>query len=160
MTGKKSTGYINDLLSGKLKKLSVILLSLSFCYCDHPTPPDDCNDYDYSNCNTVKPGYGNIIVKITINRNITTVPLSIYQGNIDDGFLIFHDTLEMELVKYRLPVNQTYTVIAHYNLDGRKIKAINSGRIVRKGYLICDSVCYVVREPVIDIKLRKDLLKK
>lgn len=127
--------------------------------CNRPVEPDDCTNYDYSNCNTVKPDFGDVIVFVTVNKTITEVPICVYKGKIDDSVIIFRDTLSMELERYELPVNEYYSVAASYNLDGRKITAISGGKLSMKGYPICDSICYVVKEPIINVRLRKDLLK-
>ena len=137
---------------------SVLMIAVIIS-CNRPVEPDDCSTYDYSNCNTIEPSFGDVVVFVTVNKTITSVPICVYKGKIDENIILLRDTLTMELERYELPVNEYYSVAAYYNIDGRKICAVSGGKLSMKGYQICDSICYVVKEPIVNVRLKKDLVK-
>ncbi len=137
----------------------IYLILLLYSSCDRPIPPDDCFDYDFSDCNTIRPDEGEIILRFSINKHIPAVAFTVFKGKTDLKDTILSDTLNIELIRYSLPVDQYYSVSADYMVDGKKIRAIAGGEIKLKKYLVCDSICYVVSNPVINLKLRRDIVK-
>jgi len=145
------------MLQAKLISILLVFLILAGLSCDRPAEPEDCADYDYSDCNTTEPQSGKITLLVTVNKKITSVPVSVYKGQVDEGKLLLKDTLDAELKKYDMPVDEYYSVIAYYDINGRKIKAVSGGKLKLNVYPVCDSICYVLKEPVINVRLKKEV---
>lgn len=115
---------------------------------------EDCTDQDYANCNTEIPQTGILSIRLTINEENPAVPISLYEGNFEDGRLIRLDTVRVGRYNYSLLPDKDYSVTATYQEGGNTIVAVSGGRINLIRYRMCELQCYDVDEPVLDLRLR------
>jgi len=135
--------------------MKIILLFISvlmfFCACDRPYI--DCEYPDYSNCITKEPENGKVLLTVTINSENKAVPISIFRGNVENNDVFLYDTAYISNKEYVLPANVFYSVKAQYKSKGRVIHAIDGGYLEKKSYDVCDSVCWVVKDVNLNLKL-------
>ncbi len=115
---------------------------------------EDCTDQDYAECNTEIPQTGIISVRLTINEENPAIPISVYDGNFENGRLIRQDTLRVGSYNFALLTEKEYSFTATYKKAGKTIVAVNGGRINLIRYRMCELQCYDVDEPELDLRLR------
>lgn len=115
---------------------------------------EDCTDQDYANCNTEIPQTGILSIRLTINEENPAVPISLYEGNFENGRLIRQDTVRVGRYNYSLLPDKNYSVTATYREAGKTIVAVSGGRINLIRYRMCELQCYDVDEPELDLRLR------
>ncbi len=130
----------------------LFLLCMFISSCDKPYV--DCEYPDYSNCITVEPENGKLNLKITINDENKKVPMSIYYGNFEHNVICITDTLEVPQTTYTLPADVYYSVKAEYKSGNKTIYAIDGGFLEKKSYHVCDSICWVVKDIDLNLKLK------
>ena len=64
-----------------------------------------------------EPNSYELTVKLTINQQNKRVPLYIFNGNMEDGSMIWSDTVETAVYRADLDLNRHYTVVAKYLND-------------------------------------------
>ena len=115
---------------------------------------EDCTDQDYASCNTEIPQTGTLSIRLTINEENPAVPISLYEGNFENGQLIRQDTVRQSRYNYSLSPEKDYSVTATYREAGKTIVAVSGGRINLVRYQMCELQCYDVDEPELDLRLR------
>lgn len=126
--------------------------------CESSTYPsdEDCIDYDYSDCNTIEPDEGYLTIKLTINKQNTHVPVTVYLGDIENNNIIEYDTIDQPYYQVPVALNQTYSASAKY-MDGDKIIiAVDGDKIRKTSSIVCDSTCWKIKGGDIDIRLKYD----
>jgi hypothetical protein len=93
-------------------------------------------------------------VKLTINDENRTVPITIFIGNYDDRVVYLRDTLSTEDHTYYLPKDQRYSVEAIYRQNGRTIVAIDDDRVSTSSFYNCDEKCWSVNTGVANVRIR------
>ena len=116
---------------------------------------EDCEHYSYSDCNTVEPVDAPVRFIFTINNQIHHVIFTVYRGTIDEGSVFFTDTTSDSDLDYYLDVNEYYSAIATYEVDGKQIKVVDGGKLVKASKKVCDSVCWNVNDLVLDLSIRQ-----
>ena len=131
--------------------LSIILTVSIVTGCDKPSI--DCEYPDYSNCITQEPENGILKIKVTINENNKRVPVVIYYGNVENDVVCLTDTVSARETEYKVPADVYYSVKVTYISGNKLIHAIDGGYLEKKSYLVCDSVCWVVKDIDLNLKL-------
>lgn len=129
-----------------------IILALTACY--KSSSPEDCTIYDYSDCNTLEPLAQTIDLSFSINKYIKKIPYVVYEGYVDTGKELFRDTATQSSVSFTGNFDVYYSVKAEYIIDGKKIFAIDGGKMKKTETVKCDSVCWDVRGASFDLNLR------
>jgi hypothetical protein len=137
------------------KILTAVLFALSISACKHNYSDIDCTTYDYSTCTTIEPEQAVLKIKVTLNAENTTVPITIYKGNIEDSVAVFFDTVKTSEYIISLPVNEYYSAKARYTLNNHQIIAVDGDKIEKTGTDVCDSTCWSVNEGKINLELKK-----
>ena len=130
-----------------------VLIALFFYACNKETTnqPVDC-----SQCFAVAPDSGFLALHVTINQENPRIPVTIYQGNIEDHQIKFRDTLRLATAKILMPANQSYAVTATYIRGIDTIIAVDGTKLeVKKAAGQCGKTCYAVLGGYLDLRLRK-----
>lgn len=116
---------------------------------------DECDDPDYSDCQTLEPREGALIIKVTINNENRYVPLEIYRDNIDDGMLIANDTATTNEHEFFVTLDRYYSVVAKYKVGEKTILAVNGDRINKSSSNYCDSTCWNISGGKINVTIKE-----
>lgn len=114
----------------------------------------DCEEYDYSDCNTWEPYWGLLNIDATINSLNPVVPLVIYYGDFNNYDTAWIDTATSEFYQVYMPIGEYYSVVAKYKTNSETIYAVDGDEITKKSEDVCDSVCWIVEDGRIDVKLK------
>jgi len=142
-----------ELLKQSMIKLLIFTSLLLLVNCHDRPMPEDCEEYDYSDCITLKPDFGLLIIKLTSSDTINPTIISVYKGYFEERNLIFSDTTTAYSLIYEMNLNEYYTVTAFYKTPEKDILAIDGDKIRLFEYPVCDSICYVVENAVIDLRI-------
>jgi hypothetical protein len=133
--------------------LIMILLSVSCKKGSFDSSDVDCYTYDYSDCSTTRPYDTELNLLFTINKEFTWVPFEIYKGTVDKGELILRDTAWDNKITYIMPIPETYSVRAIYEINGQTIYAVDGDKLEAASKQICDSTCWSVDITNFDLML-------
>ena len=115
----------------------------------------DCENPDYSNCNTIEPINGELTVNVTKLDKTSRVPLSLYKGKFGNPQeLIFSDTVTIVDTSVILSLNQDYYAVATYVQDGKTIYAVDGVYFEKVSQKECDSICWSIKHNTIDVRLK------
>lgn len=132
-----------------------ILLLVSLLYCCGKNDGIDCEDPDYSDCNTTEPEYGEVQITVTKHEKTSRVPLLLYRGKFgEQGSLIFNDTVTSVDTSVLLDFENDYYAIAVYNIDNNTTYAVDGAYLKKKSSKLCDSVCWTVKGNQLDVRLK------
>lgn len=122
--------------------------------------PSSCEDYklfvDCDKCFTDLSEKYSIELKVTIDEENPYVPITFYNGKIDDGKIIDTDTI-YATPYYTIDVKfgEYYSAIAKYSHKGRVIYAVDGRKLSKKlDKSSCNNSCYVIRGDVLDLTLK------
>ncbi len=105
-------------------------------------------------CDQIEPTTGLINLNLAQNDENPTVPIAIYYGNADDSSLFFRDTIfSGERTSYSVPIRQRYSVVAKFLLEGRRIYAVDGGKVRLKTKDNCGYTCYESKDLDLDLKV-------
>jgi hypothetical protein len=147
----------NTFLNLPILFLFLIYLSgffINSCKIENKNNNVDCSTYNYSDCNTKEPFVGDIYVKLTINSENPAVPITIFNGKLEDNVVVLRDTARSEKYDTLLPVGNYYTVTAKYKKGSSTIIAVDGDKISKTKTTTCDSVCWSVTSGNIDVRLK------
>jgi hypothetical protein len=136
------------------KKLYLIVCLVLLFGCDKSSKMD-CENPDYSSCNTVEPVEGSLLVIVTKQDKNSRVPLAIFQGKL--GALedtIFNGVVSSVDTTFILPLNRDYYAIAKYIVNGNTINAVDGDYFETYSKTECDSVCWSIKGDEIDVRLK------
>jgi hypothetical protein len=142
----------------KIKRVFwLVLLLFVSCEQNRVDLPDvaDCEHYYYEDCNTQEPFEAEVKFLFSINRQTHFVIFEVYKGTVDEGTLFFTDTAVDASVSYIMPVGEYFSALATYQVDGKTIKVIDGGKLIKQGKTVCDSTCWGVNELVLDLSIRQ-----
>lgn len=135
----------------------ILLFTLIFfqsCEQSFLSSPEDCLNYDYSDCNTSEPSMVPMNIKLTINAENPQVPITIYKGKLEGYDTVLSDTVgSASYIALLLPDNY-YTVEARYKSGNNIIYAIGGDNIKKIHKQVCDSVCWTVQEGNVNVELK------
>lgn len=129
---------------------------ICFCSCEDSTRNDsvDCNNYDYSDCDTKEPETGRLHITLSINQENPLVPITIYTGKHEENNVFLKDTVAEEKYDTMLPVGNFYTVTAKYKKGNSTVIAVDGDNISKKNTVTCDSACWTVKNGEVNLKLK------
>ncbi|HBS85161.1 MAG: hypothetical protein A2W91_01615 [Bacteroidetes bacterium GWF2_38_335] len=130
-----------------------IILSVSLFSCDDVEDPE-CEDYDYSSCDTWEPKSAELVISLTINEENLKVPITIYDGKIEDNIVVDHCTVPNNKLYYDVPIDHFYTVMAEYKSGDKTIFAVDGEEMKKKSSTVCDSTCWTVKGGYLNVTLR------
>ena len=139
-----------------IKKLLIILLVnmllISGCREGYITV-DDCYNYDYSDCITMKYSTSFIYMNFSLNDENDNIPYTLYEGSVDNGEVLLQDTAFKENITLEGSFDIPYSVKAEYLVNGEKIYVIDGGTAIRWDQEVCDSTCWHYEDIELDLKL-------
>lgn len=136
------------------RKIYYLIIVLLFLGCGK-SQNVDCENPDYSNCNTVEPTEGTMHIIVTKLEKTSRVPLVLYQGKFGaPEKTIFNDTVYSVDTSFILPLNLNYYAVAKYLRDGKTINAVDGAYFKKVSKDVCDSVCWSVKGSEIDVRLK------
>lgn len=136
------------------KKIYYLAILLIFLGCGK-SQSVDCENPDYSNCNTVEPIDGTMHIILTKLEKTSRVPLVLYEGKFGSPIrIIFSDTATTVDTSVYLELNKDYYAVATYYRDGKTIHAVDGSYFKKVSKDVCDSVCWSVKGDEIDVRLK------
>lgn len=98
----------------------------------------------------------NLEVKLTINSENNSIPITIYRGTIDNGEIISEDTAYTDnFYSVNLDFDQYYSVVAKYKRGGRIIYAVDGKKLSTKyDKNSCTNPCYIIKGGEFDLRLK------
>jgi hypothetical protein len=144
MSGKK--------LHIKLLALAMlVLVSGKFTACE---PEDWMLSVDCADCYGYAPDSANLIVRLSINAENDSVPLTFYLGPYEDGIIDWQDTATTEEFYLYSKINSSYTVRATYRSGDRIIEAFDEDDMtLYNANEECGSPCYIVKGGIFELQL-------
>ncbi|HOV11664.1 MAG TPA: hypothetical protein PLT47_01725 [Bacteroidales bacterium] len=133
--------------------LSCLCLCLS-CESNYISNPEDCLNYDYSDCNTTEPSVVPLHIKLTINGENPSVPLTIFKGKLENNNIIASDTATSSSYTIWLAPDNYYTVEARYRSGNDIIYAFDGDNVKKIRNQVCDSVCWTYQEGNVNVELK------
>lgn len=122
--------------------------------------PAGCDEYLGSNvncdeCYDVEPDSADLIVTLTMDGEYDTIPLTIYNGKVEEDSVEWIDTAISSPFYLYVAVNRYYSVKAEYTRGDKKIIAIDGGRILAKHVSdACGYDCWIVTRGKLDVQLK------
>lgn len=115
---------------------------------------EDCTEEDYNNCNTFRPETGIAEILLTINNQNPQVTVSLFEGDFEDGNLIWEKDVKTQQFTEVLDVEKSYSFTVSYQRDGTSIMAVDGGKIKVVSYTMCEYTCYETKDLTIDLELK------
>ncbi len=129
----------------------LVLVSGKFTACE---PEDWMLSIDCADCDGYAPDSANLIIKLTINAENDSVPLTFYLGDYEDGVIDWQDTATSEEFYLYSKMNSSYTVRATYNSGNKFIEAYDADDMeLYNAAEECGSPCYIVKGGIFDVRL-------
>ena len=129
----------------------LILVSGKFTACE---PEDWMLSVDCGDCYGYAPDSADLIIKLTINAENDSVPLTFYLGDYEDGVIDWQDTATTEEFYLYSKINSSYTVRATYKSGNRLIEAFDADDMeLYNAGAECGSPCYIVKGGIFDLQL-------
>jgi len=129
----------------------LVLVSGKFTACE---PEDWMLSIDCADCYGYAPDSANLIIKLTINAENDSVPLTFYLGDYEDGVIDWQDTATSEEFYLYSKMNSSYTVRATYNSGNKFIEAYDADDMeLYNAAEECGSPCYIVKGGIFDVRL-------
>ncbi|MBC8147188.1 MAG: hypothetical protein H8E98_04310 [Bacteroidetes bacterium] len=133
---------------------TILILNLAFFTSCKEYDISDCEAYDYSDCNTWVPYWGILNIDVTLNNLNPKVPLVIYYDDFNSNDTAWVDTATSEFYQVYMPIGDYYSVVAKYKTSDKIIYAVDGDEITKKSEDVCDSVCWIVKDGRIDVRLK------
>ena len=141
----------------RLRIASLLSLGLLLLIAGHFTacePEDWVLSVDCADCYSFRPDSADLIVKLTINAENDSVPLTFYLGDYEDGIIDWQDTATTEEFYLFSAFDQDYTVRATYRAGDQTIMAFDGDKMVLSNAgEECGTPCYIVKGGIFDIRL-------
>jgi hypothetical protein len=110
---------------------------------------------DCSECYSVEPDSGDLIVYLTIDSENPRVPLTIFKDQVDDQRIEYIDTAFSSPYYLYVKLNEYYSVKAEYKSGDRIIYAVDGGKIKSKFVAgSCEFDCWVITGGIINLELK------
>jgi len=119
--------------------------------------PLSCENMDsiFVNCDecfSELPAHADISIIVTNNEENTDVPITIFEGSIDDGNIIYES---INQTFFYAKVGKYYSVIAEYRKNGKIIYAVDGKKLrAKKDESSCTEPCYVIVGDEFDVRLK------
>lgn len=131
----------------------LVILTISACS-KYSSSEEDCSTYDYADCDTYEPINAKLEVYISSKYNNNKTAIKIYNGYVDQGSIYKIDTVYGNFYSFYAEFGTYYSVEVEYNMNGKKIIAIDGGKPVKKSTIKCDSTCWETRIPHFDLTIK------
>ena len=129
----------------------LVLVSGKFTACE---PEDWMLSIDCADCYGYAPDSADLIIKLTINAENDSVPLTFYLGDYEDGVIDWQDTATSEEFYLYSKMNSSDTVRATYNSGNKFIEAYDADDMeLYNAAEECGSPCYIVKGGIFDVRL-------
>ena len=129
----------------------LVLVSGKFTACE---PEDWMLSIDCADCYGYAPDSADLIIKLTINAENDSVPLTFYLGDYEDGVIDWQDTATSEEFYLYSKMNSSYTVRATYHSGNKFIEAFDADDMeLYNAAEECGSPCYIVKGGIFDVRL-------
>lgn len=110
---------------------------------------------DCSECYSVEPDSGDLIIYLTLESPNLKVPLTIYKGQVDDNQIEYRVTAQSSPFYVYVDLNEFYSVKAEYTSGNRTIYAVDGDKIKTKFVTeTCDYDCWVITGGIINAELK------
>ena len=117
-------------------------------------PEDQILDVDCGECFSYQPDSAILIVRVTINSEYDSVPLTFFRGPFEQGEIDWQDTATTEEFRLKSEMDREYTVRAIYRSGDRTIIAFDSDEMVLQDAADeCGYPCYLVKGGIFDLQL-------
>ena len=136
----KSSGFIALLLS----------LNLLLSTCEPGYLYLSCDD-----CWEVEPTEGILAIDLSPLRVGDSIPVTVYKGKLESGTVFLQDTIVKDYFDVWVPVDNFYTAVAEYKVDGTIIRVVDGDRV--STYLDetnCSTSCWRARDGKADCTLK------
>lgn len=130
-----------------------LLLFLPLVFSDCKGKDENCTENDYNDCITTRPDSGYAEVSITHNFQNKNVEVRLYQGNFEDGRLVWEKSYSKTNTTELLDVENYYSFTATYVVGEDTIVAVDGGRVKVISYNMCELTCYEARTLNIDLTI-------
>jgi hypothetical protein len=134
--------------------MGVITISLNSCRQSSFSGSEDCTNYNYSDCNTTEPFMVGLNIRLTINDENLKVPITIYEGKVEEQLIVLNDTVSVSKYSVLLPAGKYYSVRARYKKGDQIIYAFGGDDIRSIRTTICDSSCWTTEDGNVNIELK------
>jgi hypothetical protein len=110
---------------------------------------------DCSECYSVEPDSGDLIVYLTIDNKNPRVPLTIFKDQVDDERIEYTDTAFSSPYYLYVKLNEYYSVKAEYISGDRTIYAVDGDKIKTKFVAeTCEIDCWVITGGILNAELK------
>ena len=134
-----------------LAALLLVVVSGKFTACE---PEDWMLSIDCGDCYGYAPDSADLIIKLTINAENDSVPLTFYLGDYEEGLIDWQDTATSEEFYLYSKINSSYTVRATYRSGDKLIEAFDADDMeLYNAGEECGSPCYIVKGGIFDVSL-------
>lgn len=120
-----------------------------------------CDEYlgstvDCDECDDREPDSAWLIIDLTIDKDISSVPLVIYSGRMEEDSIVMIDTVRSTPYNLFVPVDRYYSVKAEYIIRDKRIIAIDGDKILSKHVSsdVCGYDCWVITRGRLDVRLK------
>lgn len=138
----------------KIINIAFVFILISFLTgCDKPIV-QDCENYDFSDCDLDEPEWGFLIIDVTINDENTKVPIVIYKGYMEDNIIEWEDTATTSKYEIDVSLNQYYSVVATYKSGDKTILAVDGDYFEKKRVKVCDERCWIIKGGEYNLELK------
>jgi hypothetical protein len=116
---------------------------------------EDKSDLPYApeNCNEQKPAFGEIHLRITINAENPSVPVTVYRGNYDDGIVVTTETFTTTTGSILLDTEERYSATASYRRGPDTILVLDEAEVGVSSEEFRDATCWTVHDGSMDLQL-------
>jgi hypothetical protein len=134
-----------------LAALLLVLVSGKFTACE---PEDWMLSIDCGDCYGYAPDSADLVIKLTINAENDSVPLTFYLGDYEEAVIDWQDTATSEEFYLYSKINSSYTVRATYRSGDKLIEAFDADDMeLYNANEECGSPCYIVKGGFFDVSL-------
>ncbi|MEI6853549.1 MAG: hypothetical protein WCL06_11925 [Bacteroidota bacterium] len=130
------------------------ICSFSSCRQTSFSGSQDCANYNYSDCNTAEPFLVGLNIRLTINDENLKVPITIFEGKVEEQLIVLNDTVSVSKYSVLLPADKYYSVRARYKKGNQIIYAFGGDNIRAIRTTVCDSSCWSTEDGNVNIELK------
>lgn len=140
-----------------IKKYTLLAtIALLIANCTDFEDAEYFSGFSCSDCYNPEPDSADLIINLTIDSENQEVPLTVYKGEVEDGNIIFSDTVSNNKIYVYTETDEFYSAVAHYTVDEKKIHAYDGSKMItRAHYDECDVECWTIHGGRLDMKLKE-----
>jgi hypothetical protein len=116
-------------------------------------------DVNCDDCYLDKPENLWIEINVTLNGEFPEIPIVVYTGNVEDNQIVYVDTVYESPYYIYVEADNKYSVKAEYKKVDATLYAVDGTKprvlLVND---VCDSECYIVKDEVLDARIKKEFL--